>query len=121
DDVLASLRHRAVVRGHDEDRAVHLGGARDHVFDVVLVTRAVDMSVVTLLGLVLHVGDRDRDAPRLLLWSLVDPVEWCELRTSLLGQNLRDGGRHRRVAMVGSTDAPYFTVSVGPLVILFRY
>src|SRR2546422_4496628 len=121
DDVLASLRHRAVVRGHDEDRAVHLGGARDHVFDVVLVTRAVDMSVVTLLGLVLHVGDRDRDAPRLLLWSLVDPVEWCELRKSLLGQNLRDGGRQRRFAMVDVTDGPDVQVGLGPLELLLRH
>jgi hypothetical protein len=34
-DVLAGLRHRAVGGRDDEDRAVHLGGARDHVLDVV--------------------------------------------------------------------------------------
>lgn len=34
-DVLAGLRHRAVSGRHDQDRAVHLGGARDHVLDVV--------------------------------------------------------------------------------------
>jgi hypothetical protein len=34
-DVLARLGHRAVGRGDDEDRAVHLGGAGDHVLDVV--------------------------------------------------------------------------------------
>ncbi len=28
EDVLAGLRHRAVGGGHDQDRAVHLGGAR---------------------------------------------------------------------------------------------
>ena len=38
-DVLARLRHRTVVGGDHEDRAVHLGGARDHVLDVVDVAR----------------------------------------------------------------------------------
>ena len=46
-DVLARLRHRAVRRRDDEDRAVHLGGARDHVLHVVRVARAVDVRVVT--------------------------------------------------------------------------
>src|SRR5581483_5216759 len=44
-DVLARLRHGAVGRGDDEDRAVHLGGAGDHVLDVVGVARAIDVRV----------------------------------------------------------------------------
>ena len=61
-DVLAGLRHRAVGGGNNEDRAVHLGGSRDHVFDKVGVPRAVDVRVVALVALVLDVrhGDRDR-------------------------------------------------------------
>ena len=47
DDVLACLRHGAVGGGHDQDRTVHLSCAGDHVLDVVSVTRAVDVSVVT--------------------------------------------------------------------------
>ena len=74
-DVLARLRHRAVGRRHDEDRAVHLGGARDHVLHVVGVTRAVDVRVVAVVGLVLDVRGRDRDAALLLLRSVVDLVE----------------------------------------------
>ena len=54
-DVLAGLRHRAVGGGDDQDRPVHLGGAGDHVLDVVGVARAVDVGVVPLLGLILHV------------------------------------------------------------------
>ena len=48
EDVLAGLRHRAVGRGDDEDCAVHLGGTGDHVLDVVGVSGAVDVRVVTL-------------------------------------------------------------------------
>src|SRR3954454_6156068 len=54
--VLAGRGHRAVGRGDDQDGAVHLRGAGDHVLDVVGVTRAVDVGVVAGVGLVLDVG-----------------------------------------------------------------
>ena len=54
-DVLAGLRHDAVGRGDHEDCAVHLGGTRDHVLDVVGVARSVDVRVVALRRLVLGV------------------------------------------------------------------
>ena len=79
-DVLAGLGHRAVGRGDDEDRAVHLGGAGDHVLDVVGVARAVDVGVVAGVGLVLDVGDRDRDPALALLGRVVDRVEGAVLR-----------------------------------------
>src|SRR5918998_1219827 len=75
EDVLLGLRHRAVGGGDHEDRTVHLGRAGDHVLDVVGVTRAVDVGVVTRLGLVLDVRDGDRDAALALLGRLVDLVE----------------------------------------------
>ena len=71
-DVLAGLGHRPVGRGHDQDRAVHLGGAGDHVLDVVGVAGAVDVGVVAVVGLVLDVGDRDRDPALALLGRVVD-------------------------------------------------
>jgi hypothetical protein len=49
--VLAGLRHRAVGGADDQDRAVHLGRAGDHVLDEVGVTRAVDVGVVPGTGL----------------------------------------------------------------------
>jgi hypothetical protein len=76
--VLTGLRHRAVGGGDHEDRAVHLGRTGDHVLDVVRVTRAVHVRVVPLLGLVLDVRDRDRDAALLLFLRVVDLVERVE-------------------------------------------
>ena len=40
--VLAGLRHDAVVGGDDEDHAVHAAGAGDHGLDEILVARHVD-------------------------------------------------------------------------------
>ena len=59
-DVLARLRHRAVDSRHDQDRAVHLRGARDHVLHVVGVAGAVDVRVVAVRRRVLDVRGRDR-------------------------------------------------------------
>src|SRR3954471_8302903 len=121
--VLLGLRHRTVGRRHHEDGAVHLRRTRDHVLDVVGVTRAVDVRVVALLGLVLDVRDRDRDASLALLRRLVDLVErregvevWI-----LVVQNLGDRCRQRRLAMVDVTDGADVDVRLGPLELGLRH
>src|ERR1700761_6505004 len=103
-DVLAGLGHDAVGRGHDQDRAVHLGGTGDHVLDVVGVARAVDVGVVPVLGLVLDVGGRDRDAAFLLLGSVVDLLEGLRFCSAHGREGFGDRGRQRRLAMVDVTD-----------------
>src|SRR4029079_6724244 len=115
--VLTRLRHRTVGGGDHEDRTVHLGRAGDHVLDVVRVTRAVDVGVVTRLGLVLDVRDRDGDAALTLLGSLVDLVERGErvqVRV-LFVQDLGDGSGQRRLAVDDVTDRADVDVRLGPL------
>jgi len=116
-DVLTRLGHRAVGGGDHEDGAVHLRRTRDHVLDVVGVTRRVDVSVVTLLRLVLDVRDVDRDTALLLLRRLVDLVERREgVQVGVLVvQHLRDGSGQRRLAVVDVTDGPDVDVRLGPL------
>ncbi len=103
-DVLAGLRHRAVGRGDDQDRAVHLGGAGDHVLDVVGVPRAVDVGVVAGVGLVLDVGDRDGDPALALFGRVVDRIEGAVLGRALEGEVLGDGRGQARLAMVDVAD-----------------
>ena len=71
-NVLARLRHRTVRRTHNKNRTVHLRGTRDHVLHVVRMARAVDMSIVALLRLVLDMRRVDRDPALTLLGSLVN-------------------------------------------------
>ena len=73
--MLSRLGHGTVIGSDDQDSTVHLGSAGDHVLDVVGMTRAVDMGIVTFVGLVLHVGGRDGDTPFLLLGGLVYLIE----------------------------------------------
>ncbi len=104
--MLAGLSHGAVGSGDNEDSAVHLGSTGDHVLDVVGVAGAVNVSIVTSLGLVLDVGDGDGDAALALLGSLVDVLECGEvsLATVGLGENLGDGCRQGGLAVVDVTD-----------------
>ncbi len=120
-DVLAGLRHRAVGGAHHQDRAVHLGGAGDHVLDVVGMARAVDMGVMALVGLVLHVRGRDRDAARLLLRRLVDLVIGGVGRLTLLGQDLGDRRGQRRLAVVDMPDRADIAVRLGARKLLFGH
>ena len=105
-DVLAGLRHRAVGGGDDEDRAVHLRRAGDHVLHIVGVPGAVDMGVVAVRGLVLDMRGRDRDAAGLLLRRLVDLVVGRERRPAGLRQNLGDRRRQGRLAVIDMADRP---------------
>src|ERR1700690_577270 len=120
-DVLAGLGHRAIGRGHDQDRAVHLGGAGGHVFDVVGVAGAVDVGVVAVGRLVLDVGDRDRDPALALLRRVVDRVERAVLSPTLEGEVLRDRGGQAGLAMVDVTDRADIDVRLGPLELLLRH
>ncbi len=120
-DVLAGLRHRAVGRAHHQDRAVHLGGAGDHVLHVVGVAGAVDVRVVALVGLILDVRGRDRDAARLLFRRLVDLVVRRVGRAARLGQNLGDRRRQRRLAMVDVTDRADVAVRLVAVEFLFGH
>ena len=114
-DVLAGLRHRAVGGRDDQDRAVHLGRAGDHVLDVVGVAGAVDVGVMPFLALVLDVryGDRHglgRVANRA---SLGDIGVRLGLGLALLGQDRQEGGRQGRLAVVNVPDRAHVDVRLG--------
>jgi hypothetical protein len=73
-DVLAGLWHWAVSCGANQDRAVHLCCAGDHVLDVIGVAWAVNVSVVTVRVFVLDVGGVDGDAACFFFWCSIDLV-----------------------------------------------
>jgi hypothetical protein len=81
------------------------------------VTRAVDVSVVTLLRLVLDVRDGDRDAALTLLRSLVDLVEGRDGVEGgvLVVEHLRNRRGERGLAVVDMSDGADVAVRLGPL------
>ena len=103
-DVFFGLRHWAVGAGDDEDGSVHLGGAGDHVLDVVGVAGAVDVSVVTVLGLVLDGGSVDGDASGTLLGGSIDFVVFLGGAVAEGGERHGEGGGEGGLAVVDMTD-----------------
>ena len=102
--MLTSLSHGAVGGGDDQDSAVHLGSTGDHVLDIVGVARAVDVSVVTLGGLVLNVSGVDGDTTLALFGSLIDGRVIGVLSAALHRQILGDRSGQSGLTMVDMTD-----------------
>ena len=103
-DVLFGLGHCAVGSRDNEDRAIHLSSAGDHVLDVVGVARAVDVSVVTLSGFVLDVSGVYRDASCFLFGRLIDFVVAHLLRKTFCRKGHGDSGGKGGFTMVDVTD-----------------
>ncbi len=105
--MLARLRHRSVRRRHHHDRAIHLRGAGDHVLDIVRVTRAIDVGVMPLGGLILHVRHRDRDTACFFFRRVIDRIETPEfILRIVLGQHFRDRRRQGGLAVIDMSDRP---------------
>ncbi len=105
----------------NKDRTVHLGGTGDHVLDVIRVARAVDVRIVTLLGLILSVVGVDRDAAGFLFRSVVDLVVPLDRRMTQGREALGDGSSQCRLAMVNVTDGSDVDVRLVTLKFLFRH
>ena len=70
--MLFSLSHRAVGSSDNKDSTVHLSSTGDHVLDIVSMAGAVNVSIMTLFGLVLNVSGVDRYTTLSLFGSLID-------------------------------------------------
>ena len=76
-DVFTSLLHRTVGSSNNKDSTVHLSSAGDHVLNVVGVTGAVNVSIVSLLSFIFNVSGVDCDTTSLFFGSVIDLVV-CE-------------------------------------------
>src|SRR6185369_5676388 len=106
-DVLTGLGHRTISGGDYQNRSVHLGGARDHVLDVIGVAGAIHVCVVTVRRLILDVRYRNRDSACLLFRRVIDRIEAPEFVLRIvLRQSLGDGLRHGCLALIDVSDLP---------------
>ena len=118
-NVLTSLRHRTVSSSYNKDSTIHLGSTSYHVLHIVSVTRAVNVSIVTLCSLVLNVSGVNSDTTLLLLRSVVNLIEWLNLRETLLCQNGGDSSSQSCLTVVNVTDSTNVYVRFGTHKLLF--
>ena len=103
-DVLTGLGHGTIGSSNDQNSAVHLSSTGDHVLNVVSMARAVNVSVVTSIGLVLDMSGVDRNTTSALLGSLIDVGIVHEVCVALQCQILGDSGGQSGLAVVNVTD-----------------
>ena len=103
-DRLTGLGHGTIGSSDNQDSAVHLSSTGDHVLNVVSMARAVNVSVVTSVGLILNVSGVDRDTTSALLGSLIDVGIIHEVCVALQCQILGDSGGQSGLAVVNVTD-----------------
>jgi hypothetical protein len=100
------LRHGAVSGGYHQDGAVHLSCTGNHVFDVVGMAGAVNVSVVTVYSLILDVGGSNGDTALTLFRSVVDLIKGFELASTAGSHNFGDSSSQRGLAVIDVTDGP---------------
>ena len=103
-DVLLGLGHGSIHSRDNQNTSVHFGSSGDHVLDVVDMSGAVNVSVVSGIGFILDGGSVDGDTSCLFLWSLVDGTVFDVFGLGLVGQIFGDGGCEGGLAVVDVSD-----------------
>ena len=84
-------------------------------------SRAVDVRIVTLCGLILKVTGVDRNTARFLFWRVIDFIILHDLVTKLASAVHGDGGAERRLSVVNVSDRTDVHVRFGTLEFLFGH
>ena len=110
-DVLFGLSHNTICSSYNKDSAIHLSSTCDHVLNVVSMSRAVNVCVMSLICLVLNVSCRDCDTSFSLFRSLIDVLEICSSVTcNSLGKYFCDRCCQCRLTMVNVTNGADITM-----------
>ncbi|GBE59558.1 ISxac3 transposase, putative [Babesia ovata] len=102
--VLFGLGHWPIYAGDDQDGAVHLCCARNHVLHVVCVAGAVHVPVVPVLGFVFYMRRVNGDSSLPLLWRAVYGFVRGVFSMAIHGAYLGKGGRERGFTVIDMSD-----------------
>ena len=103
-DVLTGLWHWAVGSSYNQDSTIHLCSTGDHVLNVVSMSWAVNVSVVSFCSLVLNVRSVDGDTTFSLFWSFIDVSVVFEFSLTFEGQSFGDSSSQSSFTVVNVTD-----------------
>lgn len=87
------MLHLSITSSNHHDCTIHKSGTSNHVLDIIGVTRAVDVGIVTGFGLILDVRSCNGDTSLSLFGGFVNSSVLQEGRKAFLGLSLGDGSR----------------------------
>ncbi len=122
ENVLTGLSHNTIGSSYNKDSAIHLCGSGDHVLYIVSMSRAVNVCIVTGLGLILNVSGIDSDTTLSLFRCFIDIGKVYDL--VLIGrlscsQYLGDSCGKSGFAMVYMSNGTNVAVRFGSVKFLF--
>ena len=117
--MFAGLRHRAISCGYDEDSAVHLCCAGDHVLDIVSMPWAVYVCVVTGSGFIFYSGGIDGDTTSSFFRCFIDGSVVEEVCFAFFSQNFGDSSGQGRFTMIDVADGADVNMRLGSFVMSF--
>ncbi len=119
--MLTGLWHWAISRSNNQDRAVHLRSTGDHVFHIVGVAWAVNVSVVTCSSLILNVCGVDGDTAGFFFRRAVDLIKCTSLAAVGFSQYGSDSCSQGGFTVVNVTDGAHVYVQFVTLKLLFSH
>lgn len=84
-------RHLSIRSSNDNDSSIHRCSTSNHVFDIISMSRAVDVGVMAVIGFVFNVSCGDGDTSSLFFGSLIDRAVVQKVCIALASKNLGDG------------------------------
>ena len=110
-DMLFCLSHNTVCSSYNKDSAVHLCSTSDHVLNVVSMSWAVNVCIVSVICLVLNVCGRNCNTTLSLFWSLINILKISSFVSGYsLSQYLCDSSGESCLTMIDMTNRTNVTM-----------
>ena len=121
--MFASLRHRTISSSNYDDGTVHLSSTSNHVLNVVGVTRAVYVSIVTLFSFIFDVSSVNSNTTLFFFRSIINLIERLNILTSseTLVEHLRNSGSQSSLTVVYVTNRTDVYMRFGTFKFLFSH
>ncbi len=120
--MLPRLRHRTIRSRHHKNRPINLRRTRNHILDVISMTRHIHMRIMPIRRLILNMRHINRDPTLPLLRSLINILKRRRLRTrNPLRQHLRNRRSQRRLPMINMTHGPHIHMRLITLKLLLSH
>ena len=118
-NMFSCLWHRTIICCNNQYCTVHLSCTSNHVLYVVSVSRAVNVSVMSLFRFVFNVGCSNRNSSCLFFRSFINLIKSCKFSLSFQRQSLSNGSCQSCFSVVNMPYSPNIKMGFSSFVPFF--